>query len=145
MFNDKSFFEKLHPNHQSKVATGCGKSILISHGRGLAKIIDRLGNLWLLPNSLYMPDITNLLALSSIAKSKTLIKKTTSHFEVYLDNNKPSFVFPITSNVLETHVRLSNLLWLNTQVKEEGDLWHKQLGHMNKNNMMKLEVSVMSL
>ncbi|MBW0518051.1 hypothetical protein O181_057766, partial [Austropuccinia psidii MF-1] len=66
-------------------------------------------------------------------------KKTSSHFEVYLDNNnKPSFVCPITSNILETHVKLSDFRCLNTQAKKEGDLWHKRLGHMNKNNMIKL-------
>ncbi|MBW0507755.1 hypothetical protein O181_047470 [Austropuccinia psidii MF-1] len=120
MFNNKSFFKKLYPNQQTKVATGCDKSTLISQGRGLGKIMDRLGNIWLLTNSLYVPDLTaNLLALSSIAKNKTQIKKTTSHFEVYLhNNNKPSFFCPVTNNILETHVRLSNFHCLNTQGKE---------------------------
>ncbi|MBW0560829.1 hypothetical protein O181_100544 [Austropuccinia psidii MF-1] len=140
MFNNKSFFEKLYPNQQIKVATGCGKSTLKSQGKGLEKIIDRLGNLWLLQNSLYVPDLTdNLIVLSSIAKNKTRIKKTTSHFEVYPDNNnKPSFICPVTSNILETQVKLSSECCLNTQAKEDGDLWHKQLGHMNKNDMTKL-------
>ncbi|MBW0553899.1 hypothetical protein O181_093614 [Austropuccinia psidii MF-1] len=63
----------------------------------------------------------------------------TSHFKVYLENNnKPSFVCPITSKILETHVRLSNVCCLNTQATEEGELWNKLLGNMNKNNMMKL-------
>ncbi|MBW0552004.1 hypothetical protein O181_091719 [Austropuccinia psidii MF-1] len=140
MFNNKSFFEKLYPNQQIKVATGCDKSTLKSQGKGLAKIIDRLGNLWLLPNSLYVPDLTtNLLALSNKAKNETRIKKTTSHFEIYLDNNnKPSFICPNTSNVLEAQVKLSNDCCLNTQAKKNGHLWHKRLGHMNKNNMTKL-------
>ncbi|MBW0464969.1 hypothetical protein O181_004684 [Austropuccinia psidii MF-1] len=42
MFNDKSFFEKLYTNHHAKVTTGCGKSTVISQGKGLAKIVDRL-------------------------------------------------------------------------------------------------------
>ncbi|MBW0504456.1 hypothetical protein O181_044171 [Austropuccinia psidii MF-1] len=128
MFNNKLFFKHLHPNKQIKVATGCDKSTLISQGRGLEKIMDWLGNLWLLPNSLYVPDLTtNLLALSSIAKNKTQINKTASHFVVYLDkNNKPSFVCPITSNILENQVKLSNLRFLKTQAKEEGDLWRKK-------------------
>ncbi|MBW0536646.1 hypothetical protein O181_076361 [Austropuccinia psidii MF-1] len=144
MFNNKSFFENLHLNHHTKVTTGCGKSNLTSQGTGLAKIIDRLGNLWLLPNSLYVPDLTtNLLALSSIAKNKTRIKKTTSYFEVYIDNNnKPSFVCPVTSGILETRIILSDSRCLNTQKIEDGDLWHKRLGHMNKNDMKKLSFKV---
>ncbi|MBW0546228.1 hypothetical protein O181_085943 [Austropuccinia psidii MF-1] len=140
MFNNKLFIEKLYPNQQIKVLTGCDKSTLISQEIGLAKVMDCLGNLWLLPNSLYISDLTtNLLAHSSIAKNEMQIKKTTSHFEVYLDNNnKPSFFCPITSNILENHVKLSNLSFLKTQAKEEGHLWYKQLGHMNKTNMMKL-------
>ncbi|MBW0470807.1 hypothetical protein O181_010522 [Austropuccinia psidii MF-1] len=128
MFNNKSFFKNLHPNHQAKVATGCGKFTLISQGRGLANIFHCLGNLWMLPNSLYVPYLkTNLLSLSSIAKRKTQIKKTTSHFKVYLENNnKPSLIFPITSGILETHIKLSNSFFLNTQVKENGSLLHKQ-------------------
>ncbi|MBW0541263.1 hypothetical protein O181_080978 [Austropuccinia psidii MF-1] len=123
MFNNESFFKKLYPTQQIKVATGCDKSTLISQGRGLEKVMDWLGNLWLLPNSLYVPDLTtNLLALSSIARNKTQIKKTTSHFEVYLDNkHKPSFFCPITSKILENHVKLSNLCCLKTQAKEEGN------------------------
>ncbi|MBW0558315.1 hypothetical protein O181_098030 [Austropuccinia psidii MF-1] len=140
MFNNKFFFEKLHPNHHTKVTTGCGKSNLTSQGTGLAKIVDRLGNLWLLPNSLYVPDLTtNLLALSSIAKNETRIKKTTSYFEVYTDNNdKPSFICPNTSGILETRIILSDSRCLNTQKIEDSDLWHKRLGHMNKNDMKKL-------
>ncbi|MBW0515564.1 hypothetical protein O181_055279 [Austropuccinia psidii MF-1] len=140
MFNNKSFFENFHPNHHTKVTTGCSKSNLTSQGMGLAKIVDLLGNLWLLPNSLYVPDLTtNLLALSSIAKNKTQIKKTTSYFEIYIDNNdKPSFICPVTSGILETHVTLSDSCCLNTHKIENGDLWHKWLGHMNKNNMKKL-------
>ncbi|MBW0537074.1 hypothetical protein O181_076789, partial [Austropuccinia psidii MF-1] len=140
MFNNKFFFENLHPNHHTKVTTECGKSNLTSQGTGLAKMVDCLGNLWLLPNSLYVPDLTtNLLALSSIAKNKTRIKKTTSYFEVYIDNNdKPSFICPVTSGILETRIILSDSCCLNTQKIEDGDLWHKRLGHMNKNNMKKL-------
>ncbi|MBW0489907.1 hypothetical protein O181_029622 [Austropuccinia psidii MF-1] len=136
MFNNKLFFKKLYPNQQIKVATGCENSTLKSQVKGLAKIIDCLGNLCLLPNSLYTPDLTtNLPALSNIAKNEMRIKKTTSHFEVYLhNNNKPSFVFPNTINVLKTQENLSNNCCLNTQVKKDGDLWHKQLGHMNKND-----------
>ncbi|MBW0537624.1 hypothetical protein O181_077339 [Austropuccinia psidii MF-1] len=40
MFNNKSFFETLYLNQQTKVATGCDKSTLISHGKGLAKIFN---------------------------------------------------------------------------------------------------------
>ncbi|MBW0466956.1 hypothetical protein O181_006671 [Austropuccinia psidii MF-1] len=140
MFKNKSFFENLHPNHHNKVTTGCGKSNLTSQGMGLAKIVDCIGNLWLLPNSLYILDLnTNLLTLSSIAKNKTQIKKTTSHFKVYIDSYaKPSFLCPITSSILETHVILSNSRCLNTQKMENSDLWHKHLGHMNKNDMKKL-------
>ncbi|MBW0576843.1 hypothetical protein O181_116558, partial [Austropuccinia psidii MF-1] len=124
----------------TKVDTGCNKSTLISQGKVLAKIYDRLGNLWLLPNSLYVPDLTtNLLALSSIAKNETRIKKTISQFEIYLDNNtKPSFVCPISSGILETSINISDSRCLNTQIEEDGDLWHKRLGHMNKYNMKKL-------
>ncbi|MBW0548453.1 hypothetical protein O181_088168, partial [Austropuccinia psidii MF-1] len=122
MLNNKYFFKNLHPNDQAKVATGCGKSTLISQGRGLEKISDCLGNLWLLTNSLDVPYLTtNLLSLSSIAKRKTQIKKTTSHFKVYLEkNNKPSLIFPITSGILETHIKLFNSCFLNTQVKKMG-------------------------
>ncbi|MBW0533773.1 hypothetical protein O181_073488 [Austropuccinia psidii MF-1] len=42
MFNNKSFFKNLDTNHCTKVATGCDKSTLISQGKGLAKIVDRL-------------------------------------------------------------------------------------------------------
>ncbi|MBW0574801.1 hypothetical protein O181_114516, partial [Austropuccinia psidii MF-1] len=122
------------------MATGCDKSTLTSQGRGLEKIYERIGNLWLLPNSLYVPDLTtNLLALSIIAKTKTRIKTTPSRFEIYLGNNfKPLFVFPISSNILETQIGIHNSHCLNTQVKDTGDLWHKQLGHMNNADMMKL-------
>ncbi|MBW0567866.1 hypothetical protein O181_107581 [Austropuccinia psidii MF-1] len=118
ILSNKSFFENLHPNHHTKVATGCGKSTLTLQGKGLEKIFDRLGNLWLLPNSLYIPDLTtSLLALFSIAKSKTQIRRTASHFEIYLDsNNEPSFICPIMSGILETYVELSNSRCLNTQV-----------------------------
>ncbi|MBW0582149.1 hypothetical protein O181_121864 [Austropuccinia psidii MF-1] len=72
MLNSKAFFKTMHHSHKIKVATGCEKSTLTSQGRGLAKIFDCLGNLWLFPNSLYVPDLTtNLLALSTIAKNKT--------------------------------------------------------------------------
>ncbi|MBW0551687.1 hypothetical protein O181_091402, partial [Austropuccinia psidii MF-1] len=125
---------------QTNVATGCDKSILVSKGQGLAKIFDRLGNLWLLPNSLYVPELTtNLLALSAIAKNETRIKRTTSQFEIYLDNySNPSFICPISSSVLETQINLSTLHCLNTYKKENGNIWHKRLGHMNKHDMKKL-------
>ncbi|MBW0488520.1 hypothetical protein O181_028235 [Austropuccinia psidii MF-1] len=72
MFINKYFFENLHPKHHTKVTTGCGKSNLTSQGMGLEKIVDCIGNLWLLPNSLYVPDLTtNLLSVSSIAKKNT--------------------------------------------------------------------------
>ncbi|MBW0510313.1 hypothetical protein O181_050028 [Austropuccinia psidii MF-1] len=140
MFNNKSFFENHHTDHHTKVSTGCGKSSLTAQGKGLATIVDRLGNLWLLPNSLYVPDLTtNLLALSNIAKKETRIKRTTSFFEVYLDdNNRPSFICPVTSGILETQIKFSDSRCLNTQIKGSGDLWHKRLGHMNKHDMMKL-------
>ncbi|MBW0477146.1 hypothetical protein O181_016861 [Austropuccinia psidii MF-1] len=140
MFNNKSFFENLDTNHCTKVATGCDKFTLISQGKGLAKIVDCLGNLWLLPNSLDVPNLTtNLLALSSIAKNERRIRRTSSFFEIYLDeNNKPSLICPITSGILENHIKLSHFHCLNTQIKENGDLWHKRLGHINNNNMMKL-------
>ncbi|MBW0553297.1 hypothetical protein O181_093012 [Austropuccinia psidii MF-1] len=74
-----------------------------------------------------------------IAKNETRIKKTTSYFEVYIDNNdKPSFICPNTSGILETRIILSDSPCLNTQKIEDGDLWHKRLGHMNKNDMKKL-------
>ncbi|MBW0507495.1 hypothetical protein O181_047210 [Austropuccinia psidii MF-1] len=44
----------------------------------------------------------------------------------------------MTSKILETQVKLSNFCCLNTQEKKEGDLWHKQLGNVNKNDMTKL-------
>ncbi|MBW0507494.1 hypothetical protein O181_047209 [Austropuccinia psidii MF-1] len=76
MFNNKSFFKRLYPNQQIKVATGSKKSTLKSQGRGLEKIVDCLGNLWLLSNSLYVPDLTtNLLSLSSIAKKQNTNQK----------------------------------------------------------------------
>ncbi|MBW0564760.1 hypothetical protein O181_104475 [Austropuccinia psidii MF-1] len=88
MFNNKHFFENLHQDVQTNVATECDKSTLTSKGWGLANIFYRLGNLWLLPNSLYVPELTtNLLALSAIAKNETRIKRTTSKFEIYLYNN----------------------------------------------------------
>ncbi|MBW0532359.1 hypothetical protein O181_072074 [Austropuccinia psidii MF-1] len=72
MFNNKHFFENLHQDVQTNVATKCDKSTMVSKGQGLAKIFDRLGNLWLLTNSLYVPDLTTtLLALSAIAKNET--------------------------------------------------------------------------
>ncbi|MBW0576078.1 hypothetical protein O181_115793, partial [Austropuccinia psidii MF-1] len=140
MFNNKCFFENLHQDHRTNVATGCDKSSLTSQGRGLEKIYDRIGNLWLLPNSLYVPDLTtNLLALSIITKTETQIKRTSSKFEIYLDNNiKDSFIFPTSSNVLETQIRVRTSHCLNTQVQDDGDLWHKQLGHMNDTDMKKL-------
>ncbi|MBW0487576.1 hypothetical protein O181_027291 [Austropuccinia psidii MF-1] len=139
MFNNKSFFEYLHEN-QTKVATGCGKSALISKGKGLAEIFDQMGSLWPLSNSLYVPELTtNLLALSSIAKNQTRIKKTISQYEIHLDNNKePSFICPISSSILETHINISNFHCLKTQEIEDGSLWHKQLGHMNEQDMNKL-------
>ncbi|MBW0498936.1 hypothetical protein O181_038651 [Austropuccinia psidii MF-1] len=99
MFNNKSFFENLHPNHHTKVTTGCRKSSLTSQGMGLEKIVYCLGNLWLLPNSLHVPNLTtSSLALSSIAKNEMRIKRATSHFKVYLDSNdKPYSICPVTS------------------------------------------------
>ncbi|MBW0572181.1 hypothetical protein O181_111896, partial [Austropuccinia psidii MF-1] len=140
MFNDKHFFENLHQDHRTNVATGCDKSTLTSQGRGLESLYDQIGNLWLLPNSLYIPDVTtHLLALSIIAKTKTRIKRTPSRFEIYLDNNfKTLFVCPISSNILETQIGIHNSNCLNTQVKDNGNLWHKQLGHMNNADMIKL-------
>ncbi|MBW0490453.1 hypothetical protein O181_030168 [Austropuccinia psidii MF-1] len=140
MFNNKLFFETLYLDNQTKVSTGCGKYTLMSHGKGLAKIFYRLGNLWLLPNRVYVPNLTtNLLALSSIAKNKTQIKKTTLQLEIYLDNKeKTSFICPITSNILETQVELSDSCCLNTRKREDGNLWYKQLGDMNKKNIKKL-------
>ncbi|MBW0524416.1 hypothetical protein O181_064131 [Austropuccinia psidii MF-1] len=104
MFNNKHFFEHLQQDTETNVATGCDKSTLVSKGRGLAKIGDRLGNLWLLPNSLYVPELTtNLLALSAITKNETRIKRTRSHFEIYLDNHvNPSFICLTSSSILET-------------------------------------------
>ncbi|MBW0473208.1 hypothetical protein O181_012923 [Austropuccinia psidii MF-1] len=127
MFNNKHFFENLHQDNQTNVATGCDKSTLVSKGQGLEKIYDRLGNLWLLPNSLYVPELTrNLLPLSAIAKNETRIKRTSSQFEIYLDNNnKPSFICPISSSVLETQIKLTNSHFLSTQAKENSDIWHK--------------------
>ncbi|MBW0526258.1 hypothetical protein O181_065973 [Austropuccinia psidii MF-1] len=56
-----------------------------------------------------------------------------------LDNNTyPSFICPISSGLLETQINSTTSHCLNTQVKENGDLWHKQLGHMNKFDMRKL-------
>ncbi|MBW0531557.1 hypothetical protein O181_071272 [Austropuccinia psidii MF-1] len=120
MFNNKSFFKNLDTKHCTKVATGCDKSTLTSQGKGLAKIVDCLGNLRLLPNSLYVPNLmTNVLALSSIAKNKTQIRRTASFFKIYLDNNnKTSFICPITSCILETHIKLSHSHCLNTQTKK---------------------------
>ncbi|MBW0518303.1 hypothetical protein O181_058018 [Austropuccinia psidii MF-1] len=40
MFNNKCFFENLHQDHRTNVATECDKSVLTSQGRGLAKIYD---------------------------------------------------------------------------------------------------------
>ncbi|MBW0558500.1 hypothetical protein O181_098215 [Austropuccinia psidii MF-1] len=83
MFNNKHFFDNLHQDVQTSVATGCDKSKLVSKGQGLA----RLGNLRLLPNSIYVPaQTTNLLALSEIAKNEMQIKRTASKFKIYLDN-----------------------------------------------------------
>ncbi|MBW0542367.1 hypothetical protein O181_082082 [Austropuccinia psidii MF-1] len=140
MFNNKHFFKNLHQNDQKNVATGCDRSTLVSKGQGLAKSYDRLGNLWLLPNSLYIPELTiNLLALSAIVKNETLIKRTSSQLEIYLDNkSEPFFICPTSSSVLETQIKLTNSHCLNSKTKEDGDIWHKQLGHMNKNDMKKL-------
>ncbi|MBW0541108.1 hypothetical protein O181_080823 [Austropuccinia psidii MF-1] len=55
MFNNKHFFENSHQDVQTNLAMGCNKSILVLKGQVLAKIFDRLGNLWLLPNSLCVP------------------------------------------------------------------------------------------
>ncbi|MBW0491430.1 hypothetical protein O181_031145 [Austropuccinia psidii MF-1] len=134
MFNDKCCFENLHQDHRTNMDTGCNKSALTSQGRGLAKIYDQIGNLWLLPNRLYFLDLTaNLLAPSTIAKTETQIKRTFLRCEISLDNNiKPSFVCPTSSNVLETQISIHTSHCLNTQVKDNGDLWHKQLGHMKK-------------
>ncbi|MBW0512110.1 hypothetical protein O181_051825 [Austropuccinia psidii MF-1] len=44
MFNNKCFFENLHQDHRTNMATGCNKSALTSQGRGLAKIYDLIGN-----------------------------------------------------------------------------------------------------
>ncbi|MBW0521938.1 hypothetical protein O181_061653, partial [Austropuccinia psidii MF-1] len=130
--------QALFTQHSKRSSTTL--NLVLDTGRGLAKNFDRLGNLWLLPNSLYVPDLTtNLLALSTIAKEDTQIKKLKSQFEIYLDNNThPSFICPISSGVLETQINLTTSHCLNTQVKEDGDLWHKQLGHMNKFDMKKL-------
>ncbi|MBW0484237.1 hypothetical protein O181_023952 [Austropuccinia psidii MF-1] len=140
MLNKKFFFENLYQDHQINMAKGCDKSVLTSQGRGLAKIYDRLGNLWLLPNSLYVPDLTtNLLALSTIAKLKHESREPLQHFEAYLENNdKPSFVCPTSSGILETQINVSTSHCLNTQVRNNGDIWHKPLGHMNNVEMKKL-------
>ncbi|MBW0552126.1 hypothetical protein O181_091841 [Austropuccinia psidii MF-1] len=122
------------------MAMECDKSTLVSKGQGLAKPFDRLGNQWLLPNSLYVPELTTtLLALSSITKNETQVQRTTSQFEIYLDNyTNPSFICPISGRVLEPQSNLSTLHCLNTYEKENGNIWHKQVGHMNKYDMKKL-------
>ncbi|MBW0554137.1 hypothetical protein O181_093852 [Austropuccinia psidii MF-1] len=134
------FPENLYPDHQTNVDTGRNKSFLTSQGRGLAKLYDWLENLLLFPKSLYIHDLTtNLPSLSTIAKNETQMKRTIQIFETYLENNdKSSFVFPISSGVLETQINISTSHFLNTQEKDSGDLWHKKLGHMKKVDINKL-------
>ncbi|MBW0556530.1 hypothetical protein O181_096245 [Austropuccinia psidii MF-1] len=146
MFNNKHYFENLQQDHQMNVATGCEQSTLTTRGKGLAKLYDKLGSWWLLPNSLYVPELTaNLLALSTIAQNKTQIRRAKSQFEIFTDRNtKPPFICQISSGVLETQINFPTSHCLHTQGKENGDLWHKKLGHMNKFDMKKLTISVMN-
>ncbi|MBW0485649.1 hypothetical protein O181_025364 [Austropuccinia psidii MF-1] len=119
-------------------STGCDKSSLKAPGEGTAKLMDKNGKIWSLKNCLYVPDLmTNLVALSQLAKQIT-IKNEDNNYKVFLNNaNMPAFTCATNSGILETCVTLPRSRSLYTTDKK----WQNRLGHMHEEGIRRLIMS----